>query len=392
MTQSAVRAGSAVTARDDAPRKAMRALIICLLSAAACQSGPSDPDGFPQLPAGTRAALIDVALVWPLPPGTGAASGAGFLGPVLTCEQLAVFEPLTRTDEPAVLCEALTVTAVRLDPCARVGGATSSCTPQVRLVLQPVVDGDARDASIHAFYVADEETVARAVARLMALRIERNVDGSGPLGVHPLLLDVDGRHAVVDVVGDALGAARLDHFTQITVHGNDEAWTFETRVFVDGAPSDGEALQQHVLSPRPTPIAVTVTPLDAHADDFGLLLDAVALQAAAPSDIQAAYDRAARVEHPLTHDQGTVDCARCHLAAPARAAAEAAMAGVATSPEAFTSPRHDLARSAVFANAQFIHALAWRHRELAVNGRVVHEAAVSADLIEPVLTRLGALP
>jgi hypothetical protein len=373
----------------------MRALWLSLtvLGVGAClPDGPSPTVTMPRLPAGTRVELHDVALVWPLPPGTGPASGEGFLGPVLGCDDLTVFEPLTRTDEPEVLCAALTVTAARLDPCTRLGGDSAVCDPQVRLVLQPVVDGEARDASIHAFFKVPEAEVARAVARLVALRLDAGFDGRGPLGVHPLLDDVAGRAAVARVIDDALATGTLDHFTQITVHGDDAAWTFEFRQFVDGAPTPGDALQQHVLSPDEAAIAVSVNPLNDHDDDFSVLLDDITLRAATTAEAQAALDAVARVEHPTIHDPGTVDCARCHLAAPARAAAFAARDDVVAGPATFTSDRHDLTPTAVFGHPQFIHAMAWRHRDLALNARVVHEAAVSADLLEAILTDLGALP
>lgn len=353
---------------------------------------PPPVAAMPRLPAGTRVELHDVALVWPLPPGTGPTSGEGFLGPVLGCDDLSVFEPLTRTDEPDVLCAALTVTAARLDPCTRLGGESAACDPQVRLVLQPVVDGEARDASIHAFFKVPEAEVARAVARLIDLRLDAGFDGRGPLGVHPLLTDVAGREAVARVIDDALASGTLDHFTQITVHGDDAAWSFEFRQFLDGAPTPGDAAQQHVLSPDDDAIAVSVNPLDAHPDDYAVLLDDATLRAAPLADVQAALDAVARIEHPTIHDPGTIDCARCHLAAPARAAAFAARDDVDTGPATFSSDRHDLTPTAVFDNPQFIHAMAWRHRDLALNARVVHESAVSADRLEPILTTLGALP
>ncbi len=346
---------------------------------------------FPTLPADARVALMDVALAWPLPPGTGPTSGAGFLGPILRCEDLLVFEPLTRTDTAETLCASLTVTAARLDPCFKEGGPGAVCQPQVRLVLQPVVDGQARDASIHAFYDVPEREVVRAIARLTALRLERAIEGRRPLGVHPLLEDEGVRGVVGDIVLDAVAAGHLAHFTQITVHGDDAAWTFEFRPFVDGAPGEGDARQQHVLSRSPTTITVSVTPAGDSDDDFSVLLDEELAAAAPVAEQQAAYDRAARVENPGIHDPGTIDCARCHLAAAARAAATA-RSPLVDSPDAFVSATHDLTPGTVFSNPQFIHAFAWRHTDLAVNARVVNEAAVSADLASTILSDLGVLP
>ncbi len=129
--------------------------------------------------------LADVAIAW-LPSGTGA-DEAGVLGPILSCDIVEGFEPLTRTDEPDALWGALTVTTARLDPCFLEFGSESTCRPQLRLSLQPVFDGSARDAAMHAFFDVDEETVWQAVARLIALRVDAADDGRRPLGISPLM-------------------------------------------------------------------------------------------------------------------------------------------------------------------------------------------------------------
>jgi hypothetical protein len=332
------------------------------------------------LPAGTHVELSDVAVVWPLDIDPG-------LPQLLTCEQLAIFEPLTRTDEPADLCRTLRVTAARFDPCATVGGPSTTCQPQMRLVLQPVVDGVARDASIHAFYNTDIATIRAAVVRMMALRTAANVDGSGPLRVHPLLQTAAGRVDVTDVVQDVLDTATLDHFTQITVHGNDAAWTFEFREFADGAPTPGEAKQQHLLSAHDDRIDIHIDPVEPSPDnDFSLLLDSDTIAAATLQELTDADTRAARVENAAIHDAGTIDCASCHTAAAAREAAR--MAGVVRAAE---TSRHDVTPTPVFGNPQFIHAFAWRGQVLTVNQRLLHEAARSADLLDDDLFKSGVL-
>jgi hypothetical protein len=288
------------------------------------------------------------------------------------------------------------VTAARLDPCFREGGPTSECRPQLRLVLQPVFDGSARDAAIHVFYEIEEATLLRSVARLMKLRVSRGDDGQGPLSVNPLLNDDEGRRAVGAILEDVIEDARLDHFTQITVHGDDAAWTFEFRGFFEGKVTDGDARLQHVLAPNPDAIDMSITPASGVEDEFSLLLDEEAAAAASFEEQQAAYDRAGRVENPNFHDPGTVDCATCHVAAPARFATRArfARAGVelVEGPDTVTSERHDLTSSSVFANPQFIHAFAYRGTALTINQRVVNEAARSADLLDARLTEEGVLP
>jgi hypothetical protein len=105
---------------------------------------------------------------------------------------------------------------------------------------------------------------------------------------------------------------------------------------------------------------------------------------------QQAYDRAAAINHPDVHNTGTIDCASCHLATPARAAA-AKRLPLSPSATAFLSERHDLSTTTVFDNPQFIHALAWRDTDLAVNERVINESARSADVADAWLTQQGVL-
>ncbi len=350
--------------------------------------GPDVGDGFPSLAPGARVELVDVALAWPLPAGTGVGDG-GHMGPILDCETLGIFEPLTRDDEPEDLCAALTVTAARLDPCFR-DGAKEGCQPQLRLVVQPVFDGVARDAALHVFYAIDEDVLLQAVARMIELRQVHGDSGQGALGVHPLLVDSAGRRAVAAVLDGVIATARLEHFTQITVHGDDAAWTFESREFVDGKVSAFETHRQHVLSARADVIDISVTPSSGSPDEFVLLLDEAAAAAAPHEAQQIAFDRAGRVENPDFHDPGTIDCATCHVAAPARAAARARGTFV-DGADTFQTTRHDLTSSAVFANPQFIHAFAWRGTSLAINQRLVNEAARSADLLDARLTEQGVL-
>ncbi len=349
---------------------------------------PAPPE---PLPVDARVELVDVAVVWPLPAGTG--PGSTHLGPVLTCAQQTVFEPLTRVDEPADLCAALTVTAARLDPCFRTA-LQGECTPQVRLVLQPVFDGEARDAAIHAFYDVDVDDLTTAVTSLMRLRLARDLDGRGPLGVHPVLTDDAGMADVNTVFSTLLAQAQLKKFTQITVHGDNSAWSFSLREFVDGEVTSGDASVQHVLSRSTSTIDIRVTPPSLGPDDFTLLLRDDIASTTTTAEQQTAFNHAARVEHPNVHDTGTVDCATCHTAAAARTAtiARFAAAGATlTDDERFTSDRHDLTPSSVFANPQFIHALAFREHDLAVNQRVVNEAAVSADMVQAQLFQKGVL-
>jgi hypothetical protein len=361
-------------------------------------------------------ALTDVSLVWPLPATVDAADDDGFVaattqGGAGVLVPRAVFDALpalTVTDEPDDLYEHLVVTGARLDPCFRegviVGAGEPACTANVRLVLQPIrpalddedaVVGEpvARDAALHAFFDAtDDGEIVSAVAALARARVDAGHDGDGPLDVNPLLRDATGRARVASVLLPLLGEDRLSRVTATGVHAGNTAWTFAGVDVVDGdlvpmaIPRTGGAFEQHLISDgQQGAIRAIVQPAPpADDDDFTVLLDDAAAVAAPREDRQAAFDAAARVEHPLLHNAGTVDCASCHVAAAARAVA-LARETLAASPDAYTSTTHDLTPSSAFTDSRVIRAFGYRFSTLALSPRVVHESAAVADAVSAAL-------
>lgn len=348
--------------------------------------------------------MVDVTPVWPLPT-EASLEERGFIIASTEAEHGAVFPrdvfdstpALTRVDEPDVIYANLVVVGARIDPCFQEGLEDPPCELSVRLVLQPVLPSptdasvlEARDASIHAFYIVEEEReLLDAITALATARVDRKLDGGGPLGVSPLLLDDEGRKKTREVLLRMIGADRLVRVTSMEVHGDSTAWTFAGFAVNDlGTFSDkDEIFAQHVLSVGTTEGAIeaSVDPeLAAGPDNFTVLLDEEDATAATLEERQAAFDAAARIENPLLHNSLTTDCVSCHLAAPARARA-LVREDLSPSPEAYASERYDITPSDKFQNTQLIHNLGYRFNILALSPRLVNETAMTAELADQLL-------
>lgn len=369
----------------------MKHLLSCLaaLAAIACAPPPAIE-------------MVDVTPVWPLP--TDAAfDESGFVTAAMEAAHGAVFPrdvfdatpALTRVDEPDDIYDNLVVVGARLDPCFQEGIDDPPCELSVRLVLQTILPSpadasslEARDASIHAFYLVDNEReILDAIAALATARVDRDLDGGGRLGVSPLLRDDDGRKKAREILLRTIGADRLVRVTSMEVHGDSTAWTFAGFALNElGSFSDkDEVFAQHVLSVGPEgAIEASVDPELAGPDNFTLLLDEEDAAAASLEERQAAFDAAARIENPLLHNSLTTDCAACHLAAPARAVA-LLRDDLAASPEAYVSARYDITPSDAFRNTQLIHNLGYRFDILALSPRLVNETAMTAELADKLL-------
>lgn len=366
-------------------------LPVAVVAALAAGGGCAPEDHAPERETPTIS-LMDVSPIWPLPDDASStqsylhASDEGDHGPVLSRALFDSLQALTRTDEPDTLYEHLLVTAARIDPCFQDGLDNPPCQPQIRVVLQsvlPPLDGDgdaeARDASIHVFYAADDEDeVAQLAGVLARARADAGAAGNAPLGLHPLLDDDDGRSLVKDILLPHLGDARVARVTSLGVHASNEAWTFA------GGLSANADFEQHLLSDGGSgPIHASVIPAITDTDDITLLLDDATARAATQQERQNAYDAAARIEHPALHNPGTTTCVSCHMAAVARTTARM-REELAPSPDEYGSTRHDLSVRTDFSNTALVHVLGYRQRTLAVAPRVIHESAESADRIDAV--------
>lgn len=359
---------------------------ICLVVAALSACAPAPPP----------LEMVDVTPVWPLPTSADL-EARGYIVAAMAADHGVVFPravfdatpALTRVDEPDVIYANLAVVGARIDPCFQEGFDEPPCEASVRLVLQTILPSpadpsllEARDASIHAFYVAEQtQEILDAIAALATARVERSLDGTGPLTVSPLLQDDEGRKLVRQQLLRLIGGDRLVRVTSMEVHGDNTAWTFAGFAIneIGSFANADEVFAQHVLSVGTGGIIkASVDPeLAPGADNYAILLDEDDALAATLAQRQAAFDAAARVENPVLHNSGTIDCVSCHLAATARATA-LGREELTASPEAYVSDRYDLTPSSAFTSTQLIHNLGYRFNILALSPRLVNETALTA--------------
>ncbi len=264
----------------------------------------------------------------------------GVLVPRGHFDNIAATAPLTVVDEPDALYEALTVVAVRLDPCFVEGSGESACQSQVRLVLQPVIPAapgaselTTRDAAVHAFYAVPRAELDDLVAAMSRLRAG---DGMS-LGVHP-----DPKRAMALVLR-YVGAERLVRITHMSVHSSNEAWIFggfdiipvpadpdagQRRAIPivgidqdedgDTANDDRFRFEQHLTSTGATEdLDATLIPAPIIEPDIVDFLASTRRAALAPAAREASLAALDRLLDPGHHNPGTVDCASCHIATSA---------------------------------------------------------------------------
>lgn len=309
-----------------------------------------------------RAELADASFLVPLRgvPDFGATTEAGH-GTLLPQDQYDLLEPLTPIDKPEDILLNLDVVAVRLDPCFFEGTGEPTCTPQVRLVLQPVFDdGDgvtSRDATVHLFYAVPLDEVRELASRLVGVRLDAG--GSGDIGEH-----VDPEAAVAEVLPH-VGADRLTRMTFVAVHASNEAWTFGGFDFVDGShtviePPGVDDHEQHLTSTGGTKtLDASILPTPTIEPAIVDYLERVLRDGIDAAEEDAALAALRRLQSPEAHNPGTVDCASCHMATPAlRFAAGADGAG---------------APPDVYLNSQNQRMLGFFERAPAVSPRVVAE-------------------
>lgn len=331
-----------------------------LAALAACGSDPVD------------VRTDDVAFLVPL----GAAQA--FL-PASKVLPRAVFDrlhPLTVVDEPDDLYARLSAVAVRLDACFQEGAPVGPCRPQVRLVMQPVMDSDegvtTRDAAVHVFFTTTTDEVVAIADALRTARSERSLAAPATTGgVHAGFADATWRTAISAALEPVLTADRVVRVTAMSVHASNQAWIFagldlvgtelvdisiptlEPGTHEDHVTSTGEKLALEVTidpdSPAEGALSAIVKP--------GVLADATAAQ------LTEAAASIERLEDPATHNPGTVDCATCHVAALAKTA----LAVQAPAPSAGTPA------PAVYSDTRNLRAFGYFFQEPALSPRVQRE-------------------
>ena len=208
----------------------------------------------------------------------------------------------------------LRVTAARIDPCF---DGKTPCERQVRLVAQPLRDGELFDASVHMFYKLDDAAFVRLLARVR----EAGVGGAGPaaLGVHPKMAREGLRGPTATAFRAALAEActveRLAKWT-VMATGRSKNWFFSS--FVRGpdgkfARALGET-HEGSFSDHGTPAMRMPSPLmdPAFPDDMLATSSVTALD---ERTLLANIAKLERLANPELSRTAETRCASCHAAA-----------------------------------------------------------------------------
>lgn len=371
--------------------------------------------------------LNDVSILFPLPsrvssPHTLLLSSAGKGGPLLSRADFDRIPVFAEDPRPELAYDTFHVVAMRVDPCfpdlAALTHDPASCRRQIRLVAQPLADGEAdhpitfaQDSAIHLLFDLDAEPFDALVGALVALRAGRAFDAGEVLDVHPVLRS-EGEGGPL---GAALRALILEHagpatLSQYTFMRGDEnfVWDFggvrvrgeeRTPIAIHGIEA-GEA-----TDPRRQIIAfdfepVAVTPATAHSRSIEVLFGARRFDdlempgegefyfPGTPDEQRAAIAAALRIENPDELHPENVDCASCHVAGPVRARFEAA-----------TSPATDLPRfrsgfdltlstaPAFVGQPNRVRAFGYFHETPVLSQRTVNESAAVATALNAMLAQ-----
>lgn len=345
-------------------------------------------------------ALVDLSILFPLPDETDGlwrADDTGPLGKLLpdTFELPAIALPDAYPDRASERA-ALRVVALRLDPCFQEGGPGAPCQPQIRLVLQPLEIGGSRprfaDAAFHAFYTTTDATVRDLAEQLRRARIDSRISiDRAVLGEHPVLRaqGPDGPFArtLRERVFAHVGAASLERLTVMALAGRNNTWSFTSLSVRSGTlqPMElrhlppGTELQHLVSSGMGGHLELAVTPSSTAADTLepgyraGVTLDA--------PTAQALYPRVLRIENPRTHDNGTIDCVSCHVAAGVRRFLEAQPHPL-DSTQSYTASEPLRTDDEAFVDTSVVHMFSYRGRVALVSPRVAHETSRTLELLD----------
>lgn len=274
----------------------------------------------------------DVSFLVPLASARSFLPASGLAGDGASLISRSLFDrlpALTVTDEPEALYAALSTVGVRLDACFR-EGTERTCSPQVRLVLQPVFDSaegvTTRDAAMHVFFSVTEVELEQVVRELSLLRGKMEVGATaGVTSPHPGFENADWVNGSRALLLPLLATARTVRATAMSLHASNEAWVFSGLEVSAGnfteivVPTLAPAVKGHVTSTGAREaIRITLDPPSAAEPMLSTVLQSSARSQASGSELTAGVEAVLRLEDPQTHNPGTVDCASCHVAATAK--------------------------------------------------------------------------
>ncbi len=378
--------------------------------AAACSDASPPAEAEPPPPITEALRPHDVSILYPLPAphlrttllGTNSEGARGPLLPQRYFSALPIIEEFAEAGNTYAL---LRVVSARLDPCFPTldESAVDGCTPQLRLVFQPVlpvsVDEElvltTVDAALHVFYELSDEELELTLRRVVAAR-KRALpsDAVSVLGPHPALLAEGPEGAFGEELADALldvaGEKNLRRITFMGVEGFGLIWRFGGFDVVEGelvpfaipTVDDDDQIFSNADDDGIDFEGAFALPDVRSSDDIRLLFDSKTALAASREAQLEAYGAALRIESPDFHTPDTIDCVSCHVAASAHAWAEDKLGIDPTTHEsAYRGRRGELVAGATVRHTNRLRAFGYFASDVAISQRTANETeAVMAFL------------
>lgn len=288
--------------------------------------------------------LNDVSILLPLPTpnnwqqlwngDTQAAKGA-----ILPVSYLKEVPRLIGQSTNAALFPDIKVLGMRVDPCFHEGPTPVQCRRQIRLIWQPLKleqnITSTFDASLHSFYDLSDEEFKTLLNELTALKKTKAAKNDFlPLGINPFIKQegLDGEYllSLRKIILKYIGESNLNRITFMQLFPNEKTWLFGGFDFKDKKAiplviprlnRNAQVFNNSVSLDRPFWFVGGIKPeLPEGIENLKILItDSRVIAPQDEEEIKAAVKAAFRFENPETHNPGTVDCASCHVAQPARA-------------------------------------------------------------------------
>lgn len=347
-----------------------------------------------ETPAGPSLGLNDVSVLFPMPagnnpPGYLEADAEGMRGELLPKDVYDAIPQFPVTPSQGLVFNRMHVLSVRFDGC---GGGVDACEPEIRLVMQPLDSGDARDSALHLFYRLDHEEMAEVVSKLRAMRaLAPEATVEGPLDVHPALVaqGVEGAYgtALRELILTHAGEENLVRMTFfLRAPPVNEVW------FFGGFDRDGETLtsmnvvgvgtdpQRVILTKSNIAYTYDLLPIGATPEDGSVLYSSGAAEDATEDERSEAFASYLRVDDPTVYVPDHLPCAGCHISTYVTAEATRKYGLDATTFEdGYTSTRDLTMRGAAATTPSSLRAFGWFEGEAMISQRTINETAHVAD-------------
>lgn len=285
--------------------------------------------------------LSDVSVLFPLPVSEKVdllmgGETVGQSGQLLPLDVVKKIPQLLKIASNEQVYPYIKVMGIRFDPCFSESTTfVTRCKRQIRMVWQPVSADDefvsTFDASLHSFYDLTEEDFQQLIRELKKLRSGYSSYAS-QLTVNPILQSegLDGVYAeqLKKLVLRYTGVDRLVRVTFMSLGQDGNMWTFGGFDIESGEmkpiqiPRITIATTQvfkNSIKPDPTKFNGGIQPEPIEADLINFLIkDSDQVTLSREQEIRDSIRAAFKIENPIIHNAGTVDCVSCHVVQAAR--------------------------------------------------------------------------